>query len=413
MSLSLSQQDARRIAIRAQRLDGARPSGPITIKDVQQSIRSMGLLQIDSVNVCVRSHYMPLFSRLGNYDQNLLDELAYKQKSVFETWAHAACFAPVEDHRLFRQRMGYGETDERLELLERLIEEKPNHRVSKLAVERPGFLEDVIEQVRTKGEMTASDLDGAGERTGPWWGYTSGKIAMEWHFAAGVLSIADRRNFARYYDLTERVIPDKYLNNETLSMEDAHREMMCRALDAHGIGTAEDFADYYHLKNVQARTRLGELVEEGIIQQVDVEGWDDIVYAPLDIPSVAPTDSRALLTPFDPLVWTRERIKRLFDFIYRIEIYVPEKKRQYGYYVYPFLLGDELVARVDLKAERDKGVLRVKGAFVEAGQDEDQVADNLAEELRLLADWLGLYRIVAGRKGNLIPALRSVLKSRI
>ncbi|HCI85444.1 MAG TPA: hypothetical protein DHV68_01230 [Dehalococcoidia bacterium] len=179
MSLSLSQQDARRIAIRAQRLDGARPSGPITIKDVQQSIRSMGLLQIDSVNVCVRSHYMPLFSRLGNYDQNLLDELAYKQKSVFETWAHAACFAPVEDHRLFRQRMRYGETDERLELLERLIEEKPNHRVSKLAVERPGFLEDVIEQVRTKGEMTASDLDGAGERTGPWWGYTSGKIAME------------------------------------------------------------------------------------------------------------------------------------------------------------------------------------------------------------------------------------------
>ena len=193
-------------------------------------------------------------------------------------------------------------------------------------------------------------------------------------------------------------------------MEDAHREMMCLALGAHGIGTAEDFADYYHLKNVQARTRLGELVDEGIIQQVDVEGWDDIAYAPLDIPSVAPTDSRALLTPFDPLVWTRERIKRLFDFIYRIEIYVPEKKRQY---VYTFLLGDELVARVDLKAERHKGVLRVKGAFVEAGQDEDHVADNLAEELRLLADWLGLDRIVAGRKGNLIPAFRSVLKSRI
>ena len=369
----------------------------------------MGLLQIDSVNVCVRSHYMPLFSRLGIYDQELLDELVYKQKSVFETWAHAACFVPVEDHRLFRQRMGFHEQDERLK---RLIEEKPNHRVAKLAVERPGFLEDVIEQVRAKGEMTASDLNGAGERTGPWWGYTSGKIAMEWHFAQGSLSIADRKNFARYYDLTERVIPDEHLNNETLSTEDAHREMMRLAVDAHGIGTAEDFADYYHLKNAQARARLRELAEDGAIQEVEVEGWNETAYAPLEIPNAEPTDAQALLTPFDPLVWTRERIERIFDFIYRIEIYVPEKKRQYGYYVYPFLLGDELVARVDLKAERDKRVLRVKGAFIESGQTEDYVAANLANELRLLADWLGLDRVVAGRKGNLIPALRSALKSR-
>ena len=397
MPLSLSKQEAKRIAIRAQGLSDRRPKTPATLDDVSRSIRAMGLLQIDSVNVCVRSHYMPLFSRLGNYDQDLLDQLAYKEKSIFETWAHAACFVPVEDHRLFRQRMA---------------NHKPRRQIEKLIKDRPGYLEDVLDQIRDKGELTASELDGAGKRSGPWWGYTTGKIAAEWHFSRGNLSIANRQNFARYYDLTERVVPNEHLNGATPSVEDSHREMMRMAVTAHGIGTAEDFADYYHLKNVDARNRLNELAEEGVIQRVNVEGWTDKekAFAPHNIESLEPTDARALLTPFDPLVWNRDRIERIFDFFYRIEIYVPEPKRQYGYYVYPFVLGDDLVARVDLKAERDKSVLRVKGAFAEEGQDHEYVAENLADELRLMADWLGLKRVVAGRKGNLIPELRAALK---
>jgi len=395
MPLSLSKQDAKRIAIRAQGLAGERPSQPIGLDDVHRSIRAMNLLQIDSVNVCVRSHYMPLFSRLGSYDQDLLDQLVYKEKAVFETWAHAACFVPVEDHRLFRQRMAA---------------KKPRKHLVEIMEERPGYLESVLEQFSEKGLLTASELDGAGKRSGPWWGYTNGKVAAEWHFAKGALSIADRRNFARYYDLTERVIPAEHLNGTTPSVEESHREMMQLAVEAHGVGTAEDFADYYHLKNAEAKARLNELVESGDIQQVEVEGWDDPAYAPPEIESTEPTQARALLTPFDPLVWNRDRIDRIFDFFYRIEIYVPESKRQYGYYVYPFVLGEDLVARVDLKADRQKGVLRVKSAFAEEGQDHDYVAANLADELRLMADWLGLKRVVAGRKGNLIPALRTTLK---
>ncbi|MDA1279705.1 MAG: winged helix DNA-binding domain-containing protein [Chloroflexi bacterium] len=408
MALSLSRQEAKRIAIRSQglangstRLRSLNRSGEtstaVTIDEVGNSIRAMGLLQIDSVNVCVRSHYMPLFSRLGSYDQELLDQLAYREKSIFETWAHAACFVPVEDHRLFRQRMASHTTRRQVEIIES---------------EKPGYLEDVLEQIRNRGALTASELDGAGKRNGPWWGYTTGKIVAEHHFANGNLSVADRRNFARYYDLTERVVPAEHLNGSTPSVEESNRELMRRAVTAQGVGVAADFGDYYHVKNANARARLNELVEEGVIRRAKVEGWPTGIdaYTTNETVSTGATDARALLTPFDPLVWNRDRIERVFDFFYRIEIYVPEKLRQYGYYVYPFLLGEDLVARVDLKAERDKGVLRVKGAFVEPGHDREYVASNLADELRLMAEWLGLRRVGTGRKGNLMPALRAALK---
>ena len=401
MTLSLSKKDAKRIAIRAQGLAAGRSAqksgGPVTLNDVGLAIRKMGLLQIDSVNVCVRSHYMPLFSRLGIYEMDLLDRLVYEEKSVFETWAHVASFVPVEHHRLFRPKMAG---------------HKPGKRVATLMTERPGFLEEVLDQVRERGAMTASELDGAGKRRGPWWGYTSGKTAMEWHFGAGALSVSDRKKFTRYYDLTERVIPARHLNGTTPSVEESHREMLRIAVVAHGIGTAADLADYYRIRVANARARLDELVEDGVVQRVNVDGWPEgeDVFAPVDIASTGPTGARALLTPFDPLVWDRDRVERLFDFFYRIEIYVPEKKRQYGYYVYPFVLGEDLVARVDLKAERDKGVLRVKGAFIEGGRDQEYVAANLADELRLMADWLGLKRVGTGRRGGLMPALRTALR---
>jgi len=406
MKISLSNLEARRISIRAQCLDGPRLSSPISVQRIEQSIRTMGLIQIDSVNVCVRSHYMPLFSRLGIYDQILLDQIAYNKKTIFETWAHAACFIPSEDHHLFRPRMGRKDKKERLE---QLISEKPNDRVSHLMALRPSYLDDVFAQVRKNGPMTASDLKGAGDRTGAWWGYSDGKIAMEWYFAIGVFSVAKRHNFARYYDLTEKVIPSNYLNTPTPSLEEAYREMVRLAIRAQGVGTIADIADYYHLKTDHVKTGVAELLECDLVQEVEVEGWGQIAYAPLKIALAEPTEACALLTPFDPLVWTRKRVERIFDFIYRIEIYVPKKKRKYGYYVYPFLLGDDLVARVDLKADRHNKLLRVNGAFVEAGKNMDYVAFHLSNELNLMAKWLGLDEVLVNDNGNLASALRFAL----
>lgn len=395
MTISLSKQEAKRIAIRAQGLDSGRNDQPVTKEHISACIRSMGVLQIDSVNVCVRSHYMPMFSRLGSYDQGLLEELTYEDNDLFETWAHEACFVPVEQRPLFRQRM-----DSKV----------PRHRIAKLIEEQPGYLDHVMKQVTERGSMTASELDGAGQRQGPWWGYNSGKIAMEWFFAIGKMSVATRKNFTRYYDLTERVIPKPFLNGYQPDAEESHREMLKIAVRAHGVGTTKDLGDYYRIKTVESQRAIDQLLTAGDVLQVEVEGWEQPAYVPSELISAEPTNSRALLTPFDPLVWNRDRIDRIFDFFYRIEIYVPEPKRQYGYYVYPFLLGEDLVARVDLKADRQKGVLRVKGAFVEEGHDSDYVASNLAEELRLMADWLGLKRVVVGRKGDLITSLRAALK---
>ena len=409
MVLSLSKQDAKRLAIRSQGLDHNRIATPksndarelqkvVTKEDLRRSILAMGLLQIDAVNVCVRSHYMPLFSRLGIYQRELLDQLAYKEKAIFETWAHAACFVPVERHLLFRQRMA---------------QQKPKPLVEKLKKVRPGYLEDVLAQVASRGQLSASELEGSGKRRGSWWGYQDGKIAAEWHFSRGDLSIGERRNFTRYYDLTERVIPSEHLYTATPSVKDSNREMMRLAVKAHGIGSVRDFGNYYHLKDDSALAGLNELVEEGSIQRARIEGWPKGIeaFATKENISLDQTDARALLTPFDPLVWNRNRIKRIFDFFYRIEIYIPERKRQYGYYVYPFLLGEDLVARVDLKADRNRNILVVKSAFAEEGYDHDHIAFSLADELMMMARWLGLERVSTGRKGNLMKFLRAALIS--
>jgi uncharacterized protein YcaQ len=395
MPIQLSNQEAKRIAIRAQGLDSGRLDRTVTKADISKSIRAMGVLQIDSVNVCVRTHYMPMFSRLGSYDQGLLEELAYDDKDLFETWAHEACFVPIEDHAWFRPRMA---------------EFRPWKRIQQLTEENPEFLESAYEQVIANGPMTASELDGAGKRQGPWWGYNHGKIAMEWFFGRGDFSVATRKNFTRYYDISERVIPEQHFNGFAPTIDDSRYEWLKKASIAHGVGTAPDLADYFRVKNPVARPILDRLVADREVQIASVEGWNEPAYVPSKLMSAEPVKGRTLLTPFDPLVWNRDRIKRIFDFDYKIEIYVPEKKRKYGYYVYPFLLGEDLVGRVDLKAERDKSVLRVKGAFVEEGFDHEYVAENLADELKLMAGWLGLKRVVAGRRGNLVGELRTALK---
>ncbi len=399
MVTDLSVAEARRIALAAQGFDSARRNGPLRGRvgtdELSGIIDRLGLIQLDSVNVVVRSHYMPFFSRLGPYDLPLVEKMAFDERRHFEYWAHVASMLPMGMHPLLRYRMRGA---------------RPRWRARHLMEEAPGYLEAVLDGVREKGPVCVSDLDDPGERKGPWWGYSDGKIALEWHFLTGAVTTSSRRNFTRYYDLAERVIPSNVLAQADVSEEDAHRELMLLAARSHGVGTARDLADYFRIRLPDARVRLRELVDSGDVREVAIEGWKEPAY--LHPEAVDPGEIRgeALLTPFDPVVWERDRAERLFDFNYRIEIYVPEPKRRHGYYVIPFLMDGELVARVDLKAERDRGVLRVKGAFVEEGAGHAEVAGRLAGELKLMAGWLGLERVVAGRRGDLIDDLRRSLR---
>jgi uncharacterized protein YcaQ len=354
----------------------------------------MGLIQIDSVNVAVRSHYMPLFSRIGPYAREKLDELAYRHRELFEYWGHVASFLPVRDYPLFRHRM---ESAHQWRHVERLRKKDP------------AYIEGVLDEVRERGPLTAGELEDPGTRTGPWWGRGKGKIALEALFGTGELTVRERRNFARVYDLTERVIPREVLSRPAPSREEAHRELLRLAARAHGVGTAKDLADYYRIPILEARARLGELAESGDVQRVRVEGWRDPAFVRPETRIPRAIEARALLTPFDPIVWERERTERLFGFRYRIEIYVPEPQREYGYYVMPFLLGDRLVARVDLKSDRKTETLVVQSAYVEDGSGRRKIAGELAEELDIMAGWLGLARVRVGRKGNLSRDLRAAV----
>ena len=390
----LSNDEARRIALAAQGFADPRPTGRVDVRHLRRVLRRIKLLQLDSVNVVVRSHYMPFFSRLGPYPRNLLHDLAFKRREMFEYWGHEASLLPVEHHSLFRHRM---------------TEAKPRYRSAQLLRDQPGYADAVLEEVRGNGPLTVADLDEPGERTGPWWGYGPGKVALEWHFRTGELTTHERRGFTRVYDMTERVLPDHVLQQPTPPTEEAHRRLLLLAAEAHGIGTAKDLADYYRIKVPRARPRFEELVDPGRLERVRVEGWKQPAYKHPEAKLPRRIEGRALLTPFDPVVWLRERASRLFDFDYTIEIYVPEPKRQYGYYVMPFMLDGELVARVDLKADRQASVLRAQAAHLEAGAHAPRAASELAAELRTMAAWLGLEAVRAGRRGNLAAELQKAL----
>jgi uncharacterized protein YcaQ len=273
------------------------------------------------------------------------------------------------------------------------------------------YVDAVLDEVRERGPLTAKELDDPGQRRGTWWMRSKGKQALEWHFRCGNLMAHSRPNFERVYDVTERVLPEAALRQPVVEEREAQREFLMRAARSHGVGTARDLADYYRLPITRSRELLRELTEDGALHEVSVEGWRDVAFIHPDAKAPRQIRARALLTPFDPVVWERARTERLFDFTYQIEIYVPEKKRQYGYYVLPFLLDGELVGRVDLKADRKAGRLHAKGVFVEEGQNERRVAGALAEELRAMADWLELDGVRVGRRGNLSGALRAALAS--
>ncbi|OFW67272.1 MAG: hypothetical protein A2Z12_06060 [Actinobacteria bacterium RBG_16_68_21] len=387
----LTKAQVRRAHIAAQGLASPRPKAT-HLGHVVQSIREMGVLQIDSVNVVERAHQLTLFSRLGPYDPDLLWR-ALRERRIFEYWAHMASFVPVEDWPLWRHRM-----DHHADVAWR--------RIRELREQAPGYVESVYRQMAERGPITASDLDEPGARKGPWWGWADGKHVLEWLFESGQAAVAERRNFTRYYDVVERVIPAQFREAPAVPAEDALRELIMRAAERMVVATAKGLADYYRQPIVAARRVVAGLAGAGSLVEVEVAGWDEPLFMHPDGTIPRKMEARALVNPFDPIVWFRDRTEQLYDFHYRIEIYVPAPNRVHGYYVFPFLLGDELVGRVDLKADRREGVLRVPGAFLEEGQDPVRVAREMAIELREMARWLGLGEIAVGRKGNLAAALR-------
>ncbi len=390
----LKLDQARRIALEAQGFADPAPGGRVDVRHLRRALRRMGLLQIDSVNVVVRSHYMPLFSRLGPYPMDLIDDMAYGRRELFEYWGHEASFLPVERYPLFVWKM-------------KAI--KPGRRVKAVFGNHPEYVDRVLEEVRRRGGLTVSELTDPGERTGPWWGHGRGKTALEWHFAKGNLTVTGRRNFARVYDLPERFFPAEVLAAEAPERDDACRQLLLLSARHHGVGTASDLADYYRLHPPTARAMLRDLAAEGLLEQVEVQGWDRPTYLHPEARLPRSITGSALLTPFDPVVWHRHRAETLFGFHYRIEIYVPRPKRIYGYYVMPFLLDGELVGRVDLKADRSSRDLLVRGAFCEPDQEPRRVATAMAPHLQTMAEWLGLHRVRLERRGNLMGDLRRLL----
>jgi uncharacterized protein len=399
---SFSVAQARRLAIGAQGLSGARPTVEPDRRHLRRVLKHTGLLQIDSVNVLARAHYLPAFSRLGPYDQTLVDRMAFKHRELFEYWGHEAALLPVELHPLMRWRMARWES--------RLMNWG---RLKNVLRERPGYVEEVYDEVAERGPVSAGEVAIDQKRgTEEWgWNWTDAKTALEYLFYIGRITTGTRRNFERLYDITERVIPASVLALPTPDEATAQRELLMLAAHRHGVGTLSDLADYYRLRNPEARPRLAELVEEGRLEQVEVRGWSQPAYAVPDVVVPRRMAGRALLVPFDPLIWARERTERLFDFRYRLEIYVPAHKRVHGYYVLPFLVGDALVARVDLKADRGRRLLRVQSAWSEPGAPPETAAA-LAAELALMTQWLDLDDIVVELQGDLAPALVAAVATR-
>ncbi|RWE41446.1 MAG: winged helix-turn-helix domain-containing protein [Mesorhizobium sp.] len=396
MKEKISLRAARRIALGAQGFTDPRPGSEPSRRHLARVLSRTGLLQIDSVSAVVRAHYMPLYSRLGPYPLSLLDNAALtRRRAVFEYWAHEASFLPVETYPLMRWRMQRAERGEEMYL-----------GLAKWGRERKQMIDEIYGQVAERGPIAASDIEGH-KGNGGWWGWSEAKHAFEWLFWAGRITTAYRRGFERYYDLPERVLPQAVLDLPVPSIEDAHRELLRISARAHGIATYGDLRDYFRLAPGDTKDRIAELVEAGELLPVGVEGWDKTVYLYKDARIPRRIEARALLAPFDPVVFERTRAEKLFGFRYRIEIYTPAEKRQYGYYVLPFLLGDRIVARVDLRADRPASVLRVHAAYAELGAPPETAAQ-LFDELKQMQAWLGLDAIEVTPAGDLGPALADI-----
>jgi uncharacterized protein len=376
----LSADEARRLALGAQGFAEPRRAEGRALGRV---IARTGVLQIDSVNVLQRAHYLPAFSRIGPYETAALDRLSHRApRRLFEYWGHEASLLPVGLWPLMQWRMQRAERDAWA-------------GIRAIARDRPDLVERMLEAVRERGPVTASSLSEDLPRAQrEMWAWSDAKRALEWLFWTGRITSARRlTNFERAYDVPERVLPRAVLSAGSVGRDAAQRELLRISARALGVATETDLRDYFRLPATDAKARLAELAEAGDVLPVAVEGWRPPAY--LDPAARVPrrVQARALLAPFDPLIWERARTERIFGLRYRIEIYVPAEQRVHGYYVLPFLLGDRLVARVDLKADRAAGVLRVQAAHLEPGAPA-ATAGELAAELELMASWLGLGGVV-------------------
>jgi hypothetical protein len=401
------------MALHAQGFGKARPARP-TMKNLRDAVRRLGVVQIDAVNVLVRAQYLTLYSRLGPYPTRMLDELVHERREALEYWGHAASILPIEFHPLVRWQMArYAEGKYWQAFLERLNRE------------RPGYLDAVQNEISERGPLSYTELSDPARRerdhgryaesTLLWYRWSDGKTALDGLFNCGRLAAAGRRNSQRRYDLPERVVPADILALPTPTEEEAQRAMIRHAATALGVATAKEIGYYFFLPtpvtNVRAtvvRQRIAELVDAGDLQPVRVAGWRDQAYTVSSV-ATGPVRARTLLSPFDSLLFERDRVERLFGFRHSFELYVKPENRAFGYYVLPFLLGDELVARVDVKADRARATLQVPAAHAEPGRATPEVAAELAAELRTLAGWLGLDRIEPGPRGDLAPLLAKAL----
>jgi uncharacterized protein len=394
---------ARRVALAAQGFADPRPAGRVDARHIRRVIDRIGLLQIDSVNVFARAHYLPVFARLGAYPRETLDRMAAytgrpKAPELIEYWAHAASLVPVATQPLLRWRMERAHLD-------------PWESIRRIARDNPQLMEDVRRLVTEQGPVRAGDtgIPRPAPRPGHMWNWHDGKTALEHLFWAGEVTTAKRVNFERFYDLTERVLPPAVRDAPTPSPPDAIRDLLRISARALGVATEPDLRDYFRLSHATSKVAVAELVDSGELVPVAVDGWEAPAYVWSRARRPRVVTARALLAPFDPLIWYRERTERIFGFHYRIEIYTKEAERRFGYYVLPFLLGEQLVGRVDLKSDRQAGLLRVQSAWVEPGHDPAHVAAELAAELATTAAWLGLDGVEVRPRGDLAAPLAAAV----
>ena len=387
---TLSIADARALALAAQGFDTPRPGNKATQRHVNSLISRLGVIQIDSVNVLVRSQELPLFSRLGNHDRNAIPKATESQK-IFEYWGHEAAHLPVEIYPLFRWKMEAARLG------------KARHwGLTSFYDDNKAFVKRMLKHVEINGPTTARELSTRTEKRGAdkktWWDWDESKTALEYLFLTGQLMSRGRgTDFARIYDTPDRVLPMNILIASTPNEHDARKQLLVRSAIAQGVATATDLADYYRQKPAAVKPLITELLEEGELREVAVDGWTEKAFVHCSAKLPKQLHATALLSPFDSLVWCRPRNERLFDFHYRIEIYTPKEKRKFGYYVLPFMMNGQMVGRVDLKADRANSKLLMHSVHTEKGIKRATINDSLNNELRAMALWLGLDKVANSR----------------
>ena len=388
--IPLSAEEARRISLNAQGFKDKRTANKASASELNSVMDAMKVVQLDAVPIVVRTQYLPFFSRLGNYDMSLYEEIAYKEDQWFELWAHEASIAPVKNEPFFRfikERAKRGDTWKGL---------------YKVAKEEPEYVKTVLKEVEQRGPLEAKHLNNPRYINQSGWGSRSvGQLALNWLYRIGEVGIRRGKNFEKKYDLISNIVPSEVLSRPSPTEEESLKELYLWAASAMGVASARDMQDYFRTRSPKTPTLLAELVEEGLLRKVAVEGWGLESFAPSDFGTEEKISPTCVLSPFDPITWNRERLRRIFNFDYKLEIYKPKSKREFGYYVMPFMHNGQIVARVDLANRRQTGVLEILGAFCEPSFDREAISKPLWEEISLLATFVGCSAIEIKRRGNL------------